>query len=287
MIAVGAVVVTWPLARFIKRSPSELGLKPEDEETAGGGSAERLSPRLLEERSHRLSAGELVFRNRFLIVTLLAQACITIGNTTANLFLIPHLEERGFSAATGGWVALVLGVTGAVAIFTTGWYSDRVGRKRLMILTMVLQAVGLLVFAYVSSIWMLVLFVVCNGAFARSVTTLVSAAIADYYSEEHRGRVFSLLTAVFALSAFAGPQIAAVVRDHVGSYSPMLVAYAGLSILAIFLTAAASRAMAPAKATLPSDAIRGLLLVPCDRLVPQEERRACLSISASTTSSSR
>lgn len=98
------------------------------------------------------------------MATSYAQALITLGNTSIYLFLIPHLKEQGFSAVAGGWTAMALALTGVITVVSFGRLADRLPRKRLLMLVMALQGIGLLTFAFVFNVVTLALFVVTLAA---------------------------------------------------------------------------------------------------------------------------
>lgn len=243
-IAIGTVAVTVPMAFVIRRTPQEMGLQPDNDEMLVETPPGTTSKGQGETRKAMVTYGvKELLHNHFFLITIVAQVLFTIGNATANLFLIPHLEEQGFSREASAWIATVVGVVGTIGIVSIGWYSDRVGRRSLLLACMALQVVGLVVFAYVSSFPMVIVYIVCNGIGGRVVFSLVSSTLLDQFGSASAGKILGILMAIFAFSSFLGPQLAALVHDELGSYTPMLLAYAGTACLSIALTVFGSRYM--------------------------------------------
>jgi MFS family permease len=137
------------------------------------------------------------------------------------------LDERGFSSVeAGGVLAAVLTGT-VVASLVVGRHGDRLGRRRsYATLYAILAATGV-VFAYSSSVWVLVAIALC-GALSTEViesgpfTTLEQAMLAGQFEPRRLARAFSVYNAVAAAGGSLGALAAAAIGPlrHVWSNPP-------------------------------------------------------------------
>jgi len=126
----------------------------------------------------------------------------------------------------------LLGVYSLMQFFAAavlGRLSDRVGRRPVLLTTMVLNTGGYLLFAFACSYWALFASRVIGG-FAGGNISAAQAYIADSTSAADRSRAMGLLGAAFGLGFVIGPAIGGGAWQYLGSAAPGLVA-AGLSLL--------------------------------------------------------
>ena len=117
-----------------------------------------------------------------------------------------YAEEFGASAFTA--TALVATFSAAQLVFSPVWgrVSDRVGRKPVLVLSLVGTAVGSLITGLAGSLWVLFLGRLLDGVSGASVS-VAQAAVADVAPPEQRAKLLGLLGAAFGLGFVAGPAI--------------------------------------------------------------------------------
>jgi MFS family permease len=109
-----------------------------------------------------------------------------------------------------------------------GRLSDRVGRRPILLTTMVLNAVGYLLFAFAPTYGLLLVARLVSG-FAGGNISAAQAYIADITSAEDRSKGMGLIGMAFGLGMIFGPAIGGY-GILIGHAAPGLIA-AGLSIL--------------------------------------------------------
>lgn len=87
-----------------------------------------------------------------------------------------------------------------------GRWSERTGRKPVLLLSQLGTLVGFLVMARASSLWLLFLARIIDGATAGNVT-VAQAYIADNTRPGQRGRAFALIGMAFGLGFLCGPWV--------------------------------------------------------------------------------
>jgi MFS transporter, DHA1 family, tetracycline resistance protein len=129
--------------------------------------------------------------------------------------ILPYYAQT-FGAAGHGLGAL-FGVYSLMQFFGTsllGRLSDRVGRRPVLLATMVINAAGYLLFAFAGSYWVLFLARVVSG-FAGGNISVAQAYMADISSPAERSRAMGTIGAAFGIGFVVGPAIGGLSGSHV------------------------------------------------------------------------
>jgi DHA1 family tetracycline resistance protein-like MFS transporter len=135
-----------------------------------------------------------------------------------------------------------------------GRISDRIGRKPMLILSQIGTFIGLLVMASASSLWVLYLARVIDGATAGNLS-LAQAYIADNTTAENRARSFGLIGIAFGLGFFLGPSVTGYLAQY-GLRAPIYAA-AAMSLTSIVCTTTLLPHQKPGARDLAGDAPAG------------------------------
>jgi MFS family permease len=124
----------------------------------------------------------------------------------------------------------------AVAGLPTGYIVDRISRKTVILLAMVVYSVFTLATVYAYGFWDMLLYRAMTGVGEGMQMAALFAAIGSYF---HRKRSFFIgwLVVAYGIGAFFGPRIGAMLAQAADSWQPPFVwfAFAGLAIAAIVL----------------------------------------------------
>ncbi len=123
--------------------------------------------------------------------------------------LARYARDAGASATTAGLVVASFSIAQLVFAPLTGRLSDRVGRKPVIILSLVGTAIGSLLTGLAGSLWLLFLGRIVDGASGASVS-VAQAAVTDVAPPEQRARLLGLLGAAFGAGFALGPAIGGV-----------------------------------------------------------------------------
>jgi DHA1 family multidrug resistance protein-like MFS transporter len=216
-------------------------------------------------------------RHLLLLFLALFLAMIGFGLT---LPVLPAFVERLAlgRAGTPERVALHVGaLTSAYALTQLvlaplwGWWSDRHGRKTLVVLGLIGVALSQVAFGLGTSLGLLYVARLAGGAFAAALVVAAGAAIADAVPEGERGRAMAWLGTAVSLGFVAGPALGGLLAReawHVtltpghlvfdGFSVPFFVA-AGLTLAAVPLVARylpGQSLPAPRRAAAPEEVAR-------------------------------
>jgi len=107
-------------------------------------------------------------------------------------------RELGLLVATSAFLEFIFGPI-------WGGVSDRTGRKPILMLGMIGNALSLLLFGYSTQIWMLFGARALSGLLSSATITTALAYVSDSTSEEDRGSGMGILGAAMALGIMLGP----------------------------------------------------------------------------------
>ena len=146
--------------------------------------------------------------------------------------ILPLYAKR-FGASPFTATALVATFSAAQLVFSPVWgrVSDRIGRKPVLVLSLVGTAVGSLITGLAGSLWVLFLGRLLDGVSGASVS-VAQAAVADVAPPEQRAKLLGLLGAAFGLGFVAGPAIGALAALG-GPELPFLLAAAIAGVNAV------------------------------------------------------
>jgi MFS family permease len=126
-----------------------------------------------------------------------ARMVVSAGFAMVLPFMAIHLsEERHQPALVVGIIATLAGACGAAMQSVAGTLSDHVGRRSVMLTSMMIRAVNLALLGYVTfvqgPIWVLGALIVANGVLRAFFDPVANALVADLTPPEQRVAAYSL-----------------------------------------------------------------------------------------------
>jgi MFS family permease len=151
--------------------------------------------------------------------------------------LLPAIRQAfSFDLKVAGLLSTIFTLGLAVAGLPTGYIVDRISRKTVILLAMVVYSVFTLATVYAYGFWDMLLYRAMTGVGEGMQMAALFAAIGSYF---HRKRSFFIgwLVVAYGIGAFFGPRIGAMLAQAADSWQPPFVwfAFAGLAIAAIVL----------------------------------------------------
>lgn len=157
------------------------------------------------------------------------------GMTLVIPLLAIYAESFGATPLQATLLVSVFAVCMLVSGPLIGHASDRHGRKPLLILSQIGTFIGFLVLARATSLWMIYLSRIIDGATAGNLS-IAQAYIADNTPPEHRAKAFGLIGIAFGLGFFIGPALTGFLAGRYGHTAPIYLA-AAMSATSILATA--------------------------------------------------
>src|SRR5881397_1666186 len=140
--------------------------------------------------------------------------------------ILPFYAQRFGAAGLGyGGVIGVFSLMQFVSTALLGKLSDRIGRRPVLLTTMLVNAVGYTLFAFAGSYWVLFLSRVVSG-FAGGNISAAQAYMADITTPAERSHGMGVVGAAFGIGFSLGPAIGGFAHHWGGDAAPGLVAVA-------------------------------------------------------------
>jgi DHA1 family tetracycline resistance protein-like MFS transporter len=139
-----------------------------------------------------------------------------------------HISDESLMSSYFGYFISIFALMQFLASPVLGRFSDRFGRKPILLMSLFFSAMGYLLMAYAPNLKVLFFSRVLSGIAGASVS-VASAYIADVSTDENRAKNFGLIGAAFGLGFILGPLIGGVLGAQHTDY-PFLVA-AGFTMI--------------------------------------------------------
>jgi MFS family permease len=208
-----------------------------------GGSMDADRPRAGRRGAVDIFAGvRILFANRTVLMLSLGSAVRAMTAMTLLTFLPVFLSsDLGYSPAWVGASLFALQAAGFAAAPVTGHLSDRMGRRSVIMTSMVMSGVVLLFMAFAGRSPAFVLFVAFLGFFLFAIRAVLQAWLLDATPKHMGGTSIGIMFGAQAAGAAIGPLIGGLIADHYGIIATFyyLAATIVVANMFIFFTPAA------------------------------------------------
>lgn len=181
---------------------------------------EKREPREVKQREHFWK--NIKYLDGNLKLYLLIAFVFTLGNSS-NTFLLLRANDIGFSSTDVILLYFVYNITSAILAIPFGKRSDKVGRKKILIIGYLTFAMVYLGFAFAASKWMLVAAFVLYGFYTAMVTGVERAFIAEIAPANLKGTMLGLHSTLVGVALLPASVIAGVLWDTIGSFAPFVL----------------------------------------------------------------
>jgi len=140
--------------------------------------------------------------------------------------VLPLYAEGSRIGATPTQLAWIVGIYSLLQLICAplfGRISDQVGRKPVLVVSILGTALGFVILGAANTVWMLILGRIIDGASGGNISTAM-ACIADSTTKENRSKAMGLVGAAFGLGFVFGPAIGGVLSHHLSLSAPFYFA---------------------------------------------------------------
>ncbi len=194
-----------------------------------------------------------------------------LGLTIVFPLLPLYAESFGATALVAALLVPAYAACQLLAGPLLGSWSDRVGRRRVLLISQAGTLLGFLMIASAQSLWVLFVGRILDGLTAGNLT-VAQAYIADNTAPKDRAKSFALIGIAFGLGFMVGPALGGYL-SHWGMGVPLYLA-AGLSALSILCT----WRLLPKEAAPPAALRKPGASVPAEPLLPAGRRLSVLDV---------
>jgi len=167
-----------------------------------------------------------------------------------------HVRDGlGYSLGTAAAMVTLMTVLQVAGQMGGGFLGDRVDKRLLIVVAILMTCAGLLVLAVATSLWMVAVFAALNGIGFGARIPLTTAIRADYFGSRHYGTISGFNGMLVTAGIMAGPLIAGASYDVTGSYVTGFTWLALVGMLGAVLFAFVRKPALPARRAQPAAAL--------------------------------
>jgi OFA family oxalate/formate antiporter-like MFS transporter len=233
-VGLGMLVTVLPLSFIVRHKPEPYGYLPDGEAslTVKTKEAEISAP----SAETSISVMQAI-RNRAFWHIAITSMCHSFVIGAVVTHLMPYLSSLGIARSLSSLVALFLPVASIGGRLSSGWLTDRFGKRKIYAACFVSVTAGLLLFASVAMerMWLLVPFIITfSFGWGCSVTTRLTLQV-ERFGRGSFGRILGFLSGLMMLGNMSGAPLAGWVFDTWGSYTGAWLAFSAPTIIATIL----------------------------------------------------
>jgi sugar phosphate permease len=240
-----ALVLLVPVFIWLRNDPADVGLRPRG---ATEGPIAHVRP------PDRGVMGRAVRTSDFWFLAGTFFICGATSNGLVGQHFIPHAVDHGFTPVAASTALAVMGVFNFVGTIASGWLTDRVDPRRLLLVYYGFRGVSLLFLPFVHDTMTIAAFAVLFGLDYIATVPPTVALVADRFGQHNVGVVYGWVFASHMVGAAVAAWVAGIVRESVGDYAAAFVAAGWIAIVAGFAALAIRRKGPDAEVTVPVSA---------------------------------
>ena len=166
---------------------------------------------MAEAAHHELPTG----RRLIVTVGVMAAVLLQVLDTTIANVALPHMQASlSATQDTINWVLTSYIVASAIALPISGWLADRVGRKRLLLISVVVFTAASVACATATSLGEMVLFRALQGVGGAFIVPLAQATLFDINPREKHGQAMALFGGGVMIGPILGPVLGGWLTDN-------------------------------------------------------------------------
>lgn len=229
ILGFGALGILLPLSILFRHKPEQYGYLPDGDLHKRVPANEVHSPSQSNELDIRVK--QVLKSSTFWHIAMGFMCHILVVNAVIT-HVMPYLSSIGFTRSFSSLVASAIPLTSIVGRLSFGWLGDKFDKRRVTTLGFIFTSLGLLSFGYIANAgtWLLVPSLVLIGLGWGGPVPMMPALLREYFGRVRLATVLGLVMGVAALCGMAGPPLAGLVFDILGSYQVVWFAFAGLVV---------------------------------------------------------
>ena len=239
VLGVLALALVLPVILWVRDDPSDVGARPLGVTEGAIAPSRRSDPGVMR-RAVRTSDFWFLAGTFFV--------CGATSNGLVGQHFIPHAVDHGFTAVAASGALAVMGLFNFVGTIASGWLTDRVDPRRLLLVYYGFRGVSLLFLPFIHDAVSIGAFAILFGLDYIATVPPTVALVADRFGRHNVGIVYGWVFAAHMLGAAIAAWVAGIVRENVGDYTAAFVAAGWIAIVAGFAALAIRRP--PAGGTL-------------------------------------
>lgn len=225
ILGFGMLLIGIPLSLIIRDKPELYGLLPDGEKQ--NDAHQRLEP----DKEAVPFSLKNTLKNTAFIKLITAEMMRSIQFGAISLHIMPYLVSLGMLRHVAGYVAGAIPVLSIAGRFLLGWLGDRFNKKVVLTWCFIIKTLGVLVFCYLESKWLIVPFLLLYPLGMGGANVLRAAFLMEHFGTAGFGKMIGILMGAASFGGIVGPLIAGWAFDVFGTYHYIWLVYFGIMVL--------------------------------------------------------
>jgi MFS family permease len=240
LLITGIVLLSFgvPLSFLFRHKPGDYGYLPDGDNPSETTEIVEETKKVTKQNSYGLNEGytgkEALKTQAFWLLSMVFffQA---LGTSAVTVHIVPYLESGNVPTEIAAIAVTGLTLCSLIGRIGFGFLGDFMNKRILIAISLVIQTVGLLIFAFVTEdkIWLLIPFLLTYSPGFGGPIPLRAALQADFFGTKNYGTIMGLIGLIGTLGGLVSPIVAGWVYDTLGSYHIAWIWFAILSAPAI------------------------------------------------------
>ncbi len=223
------LIITIPLALFMKHSPQQIGLKPYGEDSTVEDK-ESSAP-----ATGGLPLNQVLKSGSFWVFGLLI-FCFFFCLAVINAHIVPHTIDIGISEMVAATIISIISAISIIGRLSMGFISDRIGARLALSISLTLATLALICLLFAQEILMFYLFAVVFGLASGGLATVQVMVTAECFGLKSLGIILGCIGLFNIVGAALGAPLAGSIFDATKSYSLAFLICVIISALSIILS---------------------------------------------------
>ena len=229
IIGIGFWVMGIPVALVMRRRPEDHGMLPDGAPPAESLLADGDEGQAAGAPRSSVLAAEADFTVKDALHTwTFWQFALAMGAgmlaMLSSVHLIPAMTSFGVGRGTAGLILMGVSLVSLTGRLGSGFLGELMDKRQVIALALVCQLVGMLIFAYSTATWHLVIFMLFWGFGFGASIPLRFAMLADFFGRRSFGSLMGLMMTISTMFGVAGPIFVGWMFDLRGNYrDPYLI----------------------------------------------------------------
>ncbi len=169
-------------------------------------------------------------------ITVFAAAAAVFGFLAVNSQGVMHLRDLGISPITAASAIGIIGLLGSGGRLFTGFLGDRIDPKYLLAAGLAMELAAVIALIYADSVFMTYATAVILGAGNGMAIVASPALVANYYGGKNYAGMIAVHGLIVIVIGASGPIVASLVFEAAGSYTPVFLTFAAISLVPVLVT---------------------------------------------------
>ena len=222
------LVIVLSAAQFLKRDPVLIGQLPQGENDK--------QPAAPQFKPQEFSLSEAVVTAQFWIIFFML-FCLAFYTFSILVHIMPHAIELEIPTTSAAYILASISGMGIMGNFAMGRLCDKIGPRKIFMISFILMSAALFWLAQATEVWMLYLFSLVFGFNHGGNATAQAPILARVFGLKAHGTIFGVAAFGFTLGGAVGPLITGYIFDLTGSYQQAFILGGSIGVIGLILAA--------------------------------------------------